>query len=82
MKVAFKGYSVASNLVDAVGATIDAHAKDAALVIKSLGAKMNDLVEQQSTVTIPEVVKIVKAVQIEAEKIHEGAWKASSDPAS
>ncbi|RXW23343.1 hypothetical protein EST38_g2511 [Candolleomyces aberdarensis] len=65
---------------DAVDAAVDAHAKEAAVVIDNLGAKMNDIVEQQETVTLPAMVDMVKVVQTETEKLHEGAWEAERNP--
>ncbi|KAJ2931259.1 hypothetical protein H1R20_g5873, partial [Candolleomyces eurysporus] len=41
---------------------------------------MNVIVEQQETVTLPAVVEIVKVVQTETEKLHEGAWEGERNP--
>jgi hypothetical protein len=83
-KTYVQGYPLAPFLVDrafdAVDGAVDAHAKEAALVIENLGAKMSEIVEQQKIVTLPKVVEIVKVVQTETEKLHEGAWKAASEP--
>ena len=84
VKTYVQGYPFAPFLVDrafdAVDGAVDAHAKEAALVIENLSAKMSGITEQQKTVTLPKVVEIVKVVQTETGKLHEGAWKAASDP--
>ncbi|RXW23341.1 hypothetical protein EST38_g2513 [Candolleomyces aberdarensis] len=83
-KTFVRGYPFAPFLVDrafdAVDAAVDAHGKEAAVVIENLGAKMSDIVERQETVKLPAVVEIVKVVQTETEKLREGAWEAASNP--
>ncbi|KAJ2931258.1 hypothetical protein H1R20_g5872, partial [Candolleomyces eurysporus] len=83
-KTYVQGYPFAPFLVDrafdAVDAAVDAHGKEAAVVIETLSAKMKDIVEQQKTVTLPAVVEIIKVVRSETEKLRQGAWKAASNP--